>query len=40
MRASGYHNIILLNEFNKFSNEPTQIKFSIIKDLSKKISFL
>ena len=29
MRASGEHNIILFNKFNKFSNEPTQINYSI-----------
>ena len=29
MLASGEHNIILFNEFNKFSNEPIQIKHFI-----------
>ena len=29
MQASGEHNILLLNKFNKYSNRHVQIKYSI-----------
>ena len=36
MRASGERNIILFNEFNKFSNEPARIYYSIYRMPPKK----
>ena len=36
MLASGEHNIILFNKFNKFGNEPARIQYSIYHIFPKK----